>query len=172
MNDAQSQLERLISRFLDDEATRAERRELKAALRNDPCAEALFEETAALDREAGYALRRATGRTIVMSRRTPMWLRVLVPLAAAACLGLLAWLGPKSGTHTGNGEMRQAGWFAPPRFGRDTLDARPQVYERPHVRLRDTKRNWIVIPGERPGEFMVIEVDRVQTRVLRIQRDF
>ena len=41
MSPASEQLERLISRYLDGECTAGERRELQAALRNDPAAEAL-----------------------------------------------------------------------------------------------------------------------------------
>ncbi|NUQ49511.1 MAG: hypothetical protein HUU27_06285, partial [Phycisphaerae bacterium] len=54
--DPLSELERLISRHLDHEATDADRRRLDRLLHADPRARAYFEESAALDRELHQAL--------------------------------------------------------------------------------------------------------------------
>ena len=61
MNES-AELERLISRFLDDECSADERRVLHRTLRDDPAAAALYEEYTALDREIGHAMRSALGR--------------------------------------------------------------------------------------------------------------
>jgi hypothetical protein len=42
----------------------------------------------------------------------------------------------------------------------------------PHVRRQNLRRDWILIPAERPGEFMVVEVNRVTTRMRAIHSDF
>jgi hypothetical protein len=176
MNGASENLERLISRYLDDECTRADRRRLRATLRSDPAAEALFDEYSSIDREVGQALRAALGRTISIHRSRSLSSRVgrVFAVAAAACLAVIIWLNPPLLTGDraeGRQPARAGSWFAPPAW-EDTFDARPQMYERPHVGLRGTHRNWIVIPGDGPGEYLIVEVDRVQVRLVPIREDF
>jgi hypothetical protein len=48
----------------------------------------------------------------------------------------------------------------------------PPGYERPELRLRGTQRDWIVIPGDQPGTYLVIQVDHVRTHVIGVHRDF
>ncbi len=179
MNQSSEQLERLISRLLDDESTPAQRRELRAMTRSSPAAQALFEEYAALDREAGCAMRQALGRTLTLRPASGPWVRFgrLIAVAAAACLAAGVWLGApggKSANSRGRTERASStGWFAPGQTGDQAAEpVGPSDYERPHVRLRNTQRDWIVIPGSRPNEYLLIEVDRVQTRVIGIKRDF
>jgi hypothetical protein len=40
------------------------------------------------------------------------------------------------------------------------------------VRLRDTNRDWIIIPADEPGQFLLIEVDRVRLRAIHIEQAF
>lgn len=177
MSDSRENLERLISRYLDDEATPGDRRELEATLRRDREADALFEEFRALDREAGVALRKALGRP--MQRRRPAPLRVraarFMTLAVAAGLAAMVTLTPRSrdgASVSGNDQPQMASWFAPfPGWG-DTLSETPPSFERPQVGIKDTDRDWIVIPSEREGEFLVIEIKRIHTLAIRLQQDF
>jgi hypothetical protein len=176
MNPASEQLERLISRYLDDECTPGQRRQLRAALRSDPAAEALFDEYSTLDREVGHALRHAMGRTLSLHAPRPRWSRIgrVFAVAAAACLAVMVWLGPPGSTGRGRDAARPAragSWFAPPAW-EDSFQTRPPVYEQPHVGLRGTDRHWIVIPGEGPGEYLIVEVDRVHVHLVAIREDF
>lgn len=176
MSETSDQLERLISRFLDDECSPGERRELNAALRSDPNARALYEETAALDREVGHAMRAALGRTLKPQTTRGVWPRIgrVVALAAAACLVLMVWLAPP---RTDNGKLagpvqNGGSWFASPAPAAGELQVEKPLYDRPALRLRHTQRDWIIIPGKQPNEYLLIEVDRVQTRFKGIQEDF
>ncbi|MBU0640109.1 MAG: hypothetical protein KKB50_14685 [Planctomycetes bacterium] len=176
MSEQSEHLEHLISRFLDGECTSAERRELNAAMRSDPTAQAAFEEYAALDREVAHAMRRALGYTLRVPAGRGIWAQIgrAVALAAAACLAVMVWLGsPNSVSREDPRQARQgASWFAPATRTNAVPRAEKPAYDRPAVRMRHTQRDWIVIPGERPGEYLLIEVDRVHTRMKGIQRDF
>jgi anti-sigma factor RsiW len=169
-------LERLISRCLDEECTPQEHRTLNARLRRDPSAAALFEEHSALDREVGHALRRALRHTSVRPRALPLWERAarICVVAAAACLAMLFWLRPGGET-----SVQQAGvvpgapsWFASPPTVRDALIESPERFDRPQIRVGQPDINWIVVPSDKPGEFLVIEVNRVLTRTVHIHQDF
>ena len=129
MSDPTHGLERLISRYLDDECTRLERRELNAKLRRDPQAAALFEEHAALDREVKHALRAAL-------RHTPERRRPLPPTAG------------------------------------DAFVENPERFKRPVNWVGKPEAKWIIVPSDRPGEYLVIEVNRVLTRYIHVQQDF
>ena len=175
------ELERLISRLLDEEATASERRELRSRERSDPNIAALVDEYVTLDREVGRALRKAMGRSVVLPMRGSAWGRLgqVAAFAAAACLAVAVWLNPPGATTPrSNKEPTRAmtSWFAPTADRPAELpDAAEEVqlsHELPQVRLRDTDSDWIIIPGRRPGEFMVIEVNRVRTRAITIQGDF
>ncbi len=178
MNERQDQLERLISRFLDDEARADERRALRETLRQDAHAHALFEEHSALDREIGTAMRRAMRRGVRGSARRAWWLSVArnLALATAACIGAAVWMRPAAPQTPAErqraGRTEAASWFAPPVEAGDQLRDSTARYERPAVGVVAPSENWIVVPGERPGEFLVVEVQRVRTRTLPIQQDF
>jgi anti-sigma factor RsiW len=179
MNTPAPELERLISRYLDDEATRAERRQLEAWMRRDPEVEALVDEYAGLDREIGLVMRTALGRpartTLLRSRCA--WVTQAAAFAAAAGLALAVWMTPgqPGAPRTGAVPARAgagASWFAPVSLPRDSIREVPPAFERPQVRLRDTNRDWIIIPADEPGQFLLIEVDRVRLRAIHIEQDF
>jgi ferric-dicitrate binding protein FerR (iron transport regulator) len=179
MTQEPTELERLISRYLDDEATREQRRRLRQIERSDPAAAARVDEYASLDREVGRALRQAMGRSHAFPRtRSPGLRLVLGPaIAAAACLAMMLWLGaPRLSQSGSTDKTRQAGsWFSRPAAASPSAETdQPfmQSFERPRLRVRDTNSDWILVPGARPGEFMIIEVNRVRTRAIAIQNDF
>ena len=186
MNDSTNEIERLISRFLDDEASGAERRELRAALKRDPEADALFEETSALDRELGRTMRRARRRQVVLHPVRRSWgsLGRAGAVAAAACLAIVAWWQAPLRTNTGgpsSGQTQLAGssWFTAPATplpalgdAGDSLAVLPAAAGVPHERLQSAQRDWILIPSDRPGEVLVIEVQRTQSRLKTAGRDF
>jgi hypothetical protein len=142
--------------------------------------EALFEEASALDREVGIAIRKALGRSAGRCRRVlPPWngLGRLVAVGLAACLALafLAWPARPPATtarYAGQGISGPGSWFAPPPAMRDAYEAAPVSLDRPRLRLDRADRNWIVVPGDRPGEYLVVEIKRVHSRSFVIQGDF
>ena len=170
-------LERLISRYLDDEATPHERRELERLMRSDPSIEILVDEIFLLDREAGRVLRQVMGRTTPFPAGHSRWSRVgqMVMLATAAALALATWLSPTPQTRQrSNDQYMRANnsWFAPYTPRTDGLQAVNPAYEQPQLRLRNTDRHWIIIPSERSGEYLLIEMDRVRTHAIVIQDEF
>lgn len=172
--DQDGELERLISRFLDDEANAGERRELNMRVDADPAARLLFDEYVDLDREAGRALRTAMNRPLHVRVGSPAWVRTwgAVALAAAAGLALMfgisvpAWQG-----RPGDGDVNQAGFFHNPSWS-DVMEADPARFDRPRVQHRGRERELILIPSGRPGEFIVIELNRIRVRTTGIQQDF
>lgn len=174
MNEPAQDLERLISRHLDGETAPAERRALSARLRRDPAAAALFEQYRALDDEIGRTLRQLFGRTTVARRSRPVWERAarLLGLAAAACLAAACWLTPPDRPASRQARAGGPSWFAPPPSLGDTLVRTPPGFVRPQIRLGKPQSEWILIPSDRPGEFLVVEVNRVVTKAVHIQRDF
>lgn len=173
-------LERLFSRYLDGECTSEEHDSLEALIDNDQQVRSLFGEYRRLDGAVGDALREDLGpsQPVTGYGPAPQWGRLGrgLTVAAAACLAALAWLQP---THPGrdapaseSGPARAASWFAPLRPPGDTIEPVPSAYERPELRLRGTQRDWIVIPGDEPGTYLVIEVDHVRTHVIAVHRDF
>lgn len=174
MQDRQFQIERLISRILDDEATGAERREFDAAARRDPQVGALFDAARALDREMGIALRSAMGRTVPL-RKAQRWRVTMrfIGVAAAACLALFAWHEPAAPMREGQQPQHAGSWFsAPSAAAEDRFDPRSRLFDTPIEQRRKIDSEWIVIPGDSPGEFLVISVDRVKTRASSKQRGF
>ncbi len=169
-------LEHLLSRHLDGECSPQEKQVLRSLLRREPEARARLEDYERLDQAVGAALQAAMGRTPRSFGRP--WARVGrgVVVAAAACLAAAAWLQPRlSPSDPGASRTQQASagsWFAPATLEGDTVEPTPPGYERPEVRLRGTQRDWIVIPGDRPGTYLVIEVDHVRTHVIGVHRDF
>lgn len=175
----QDRLEHLITRYLDRECTPGERAELMAAVRSDRGAEALFEEYSALDREFGAALRKALHRRASLRlHRASDWVRGLriVGLGVAACVAIFLWKSPPAQRPERAGESRPmlaGSWFAPPPAAGDSLrNETAAAFNWPRETSQVTQRNWVVVPGEDAGEFLVIEVKRVQTRSTRIQEDF
>ncbi len=175
MSPGSAELERLISRYIDGEASPHERRELERRMDGDPELEALYIQTAALDRELGRAMRTALGRAPVRRRdlRVP-WVQ-LIGLAAAACIGLFFWLNPKDKPAPAGGLAPapvRASWFAPAQPQADVVQRVNPADVRPQLRLRDTDRDWIIIPGRQRGQFLLIQMDRVRTHAIRLQDDF
>lgn len=168
--DRDEQLERLISRFLDGEAAPDERRVLNTRVDRDPSVRALLDEYAAIDREAGYAMRRALGRR-VLARRVPRWVDALRPVlvAAAACVAVMVWVTPRPAAR--EEASARGSLFMQPEWG-DRVQSASPLMERPHAGRRDRQQDWIVIQGERPGEYMLIQVERTRTRAAPIQRDY
>ncbi len=170
-------LERLISRFLDHEDTAADRRALNARVDSDPAARAQLDEHVALDTEVRHALRQAMRRSYPTRVASGgVWFRIgrSVALAAAACLALLFYFSPvkhAAGPGAAN-EARVPSIWANPNWQNVMEQQRPPI-DRPHVQRRDLQRDWIIIPGRRPGEgLVVIEINRVRTRAIVIQQDF
>lgn len=176
MKEPTEHFERLVSRFLDDECSATERRQLQSEIRKDADAESFFEESAALDREFGRAIRAAISTPAHKKVGQPRWFRVVraSALSAAACMGWILWRPDAPRTATTNpGQSRKqfASWFAPqPTIG-DTL-AQQARSDRPEVLLDQSDRQWIVVPGHAPGEFLVVEVKCVRTRKIPVQSDF
>jgi len=176
MSEAEHDLERLISRCLDDECTPAERRALNAQLRRDASAAALFEEHSALDREVKQALSRGLRRPVAGRRVRSLRERVarICVVAAAACLALLFWIEPDRQTSSQHAGMapQSPSWFASPPTMGDTLIEQPVRFDRPQIRVGKPDVGWILVPSDTPGEFLVIEVNRVLTRTVHVQYDF
>ena len=180
MNSGPDRLEHLFSRILDGECT-ADERELFDALRADqPEVARRFDEYRQLDQAAGDALRAVMN---CPPRPIPIWTRLrplarTVAFAAAACLAILLWLYPPQhpGTLSGNDAQQASAlagrsWFGPTLPQADTVSAPSPTYVRPQLQVRNTDRDWIVIPGDGPREYFVIEVDRVQEHVIVIHKD-
>lgn len=166
-------LERLISRCLDHEATPHELRLLNERTRREPAARALRDEIATIDRDAGQALRHVMRRTIVVRPAPALWQRIggALSVAAAACLAIAVWTTPAARPADGaRGRQASSLFFDSP--WADSAETDRPAMERPHIRSHDTERRWIVVPSDRAGEYMLIEVNRVKTRVVGIHQDY
>ncbi len=177
-------LERLISRELDGELTSTERTELEQWLRSDADARATYDATRDLDRQLGLALRAAVDRpppvlrmpiVTPVSRRRDGWARLAL-VAVAASLATFAWLQPpqKAGPTPGGAPVAAQGRMLPgaTRGGDLVEPIVPPTYERPELQLRGTQRDWIVIPGQRPGTVVIIEVNRVRTHAIGVHQNY
>lgn len=161
-------IERLISRFLDEEASRGERRELHAAAKRDPQIELLLEDALVLDKEFGRVLRAEMGRSWSLSPRRQAahyWGRLLVGIAAAG-MALAIWPSFNGGTHRANDERNRAGMLAGDTFGQV-----PMEYEHPGMQP-DVQKSYLLVPGRNPNEVVVIEVQRVKARPRPDRGDF
>jgi hypothetical protein len=174
-------LEHLFSRVLDDEATPAERALCEALCREHPQVGAAFEDYRRLDEAVGDALRATLRQPQPRTYPLPVrwWTRAgkVTAVAAAACLAAFAWLHPRPpGSGPASTPLRQAAapisWFAPATPQKDTIEPVPTAYERPTVRVRGVERQWIIVPGDAPGVYRIIQVDRVRTHAIPVQRDF
>lgn len=174
-NERTERIERLISRFLDDEALAIERAELQREISRDPTVGALLDDHAALDREVRCALRRQFGRPIVDRHAPSRWRSIarVLGIAAAAGLATLLWFQPpRDATLSADPGMRAGSWFAAPPQTADELLTDNLGYERPLQREADAQRRWILIPTDRPGEYLLIQIDETQTRTTPLQGDF
>lgn len=180
--ESDNNLERLISRVLDHEASAAEHEHLQALCNHDTEARQLYDELCGMDAEVATAMRRALGRPVrlrLRPRRQRVWQYGII--AAAACIATLAWLQPRPQptTNLGNQSQHQSGmlpqqnsWFVVPQAPADVLEPVPEVFVRPGTVVRGTQRHWVVIPGEKARTYMIVEMDNVRTQVNVIQRDF
>jgi hypothetical protein len=115
------------------------------------------------------------GSRIGPRRVVSRWFRAgrLASLAVAACLAMLIYVAPMRPVADANDRQaaRAGSIFAPIQW--PDLTPRPaSAIPMPHVRRQNLRRDWILIPAERPGEFMVVEVNRVTTRMRAIHSDF
>ncbi len=173
-------LERLISRYLDHEATARERRALERRLRDDPEAARLYRQTREIDDALRLALRgvvagERAGRTTWPKRRRALR---AAGLAAAACVGLLIWQGPTGKTNFSPAHRStpaaaaSTSWFAPPPTAGDSYVAGDDYEATTATADKPAETRWIVVPSEKPGEYLVIEVNRVPKRAVQLARDF
>ena len=172
-------LEHLITRYLDEECSADDRQLLESLLHHDAEVRALFDDYRRLDRCVGDAVRAALAPTLAVHpvRTARFRFSKTLTVAAAACLATLVWLQPTTtprgpGKHGPHQAALAGSWFAPNTPQADAVEPVPSAYERPELRLRGTQRDWIVIPGNEPGTYMVIEVDHVRTHVIGVHRDF
>lgn len=179
MSRRSERLEHLFARCLDHECTPQERRLLERLLREDAELRGLYEEYCRLDRVVGDTLREEAGQAArILRPSTGTWVRLAKGLAVAAAAGLavVAWYQPaRPAAAPGASHADQAGfssWFAPPSAPADVIEPVTPALERPQIRLQGTQRDWLVIPGNEPGEFLVIEVNRVRTHAIGVHRDF
>jgi hypothetical protein len=178
MNRGSERLEHLFSRCLDNECTPQERQLLERLLRDDAELRALYADYGRLDRLVGDTLRDEAGQARRVIPMRAAWSRVAKALTVAAAAGLaaIAWYQPsRTAPQPGGPRVEQAGfssWFAPAPAAADVVEPVSPGLERPQVRLQGTQRDWIVIPGDEPGEVLVIEVNRVRTHAMGVHRDF
>ncbi|MCK4340562.1 MAG: hypothetical protein KAY37_02415 [Phycisphaerae bacterium] len=179
MNSESDKLEHLFSRTIDGENSSDDRELMEALFREDPELPALFEEYRGFDRMVGDALRWDMNRAGHARPIHTLWGRFGRGLlaAAAACLATLAWLHPnqpmsQNPREPGPAQASSSSWFAPSAPRGDVVRPIPTAYERPELRLRGTQREWIVIPGDQPGTYLIIEVDHVRTHVIGVHQDF
>ena len=180
MTRGSDRLEHLFSRHIDGECTPEECRLLEALLRDDPEARQLYEDYRQLDEQFGTALQQAWAAPVRARRPRPLWVRIgrNALVAVAASVAALLWLQPtRPSTPTPRGKhpvqaAASTGWFAPAPQHPDVVEPVPGVYERPQLRVGGTQRDWIVVPGDEPRQFMVIEVNRVRTHVIVVHQDF
>ncbi len=169
-----TELERLITRALDRQASPADHRALHQQARRDPSVARLLVEYTHMDRALRSAMRSAVPRRSA-PRVIPLWhwLTQMVTVAAAAGLALLLWVRPPGAANLPGRDARASMFADLPVPAQDQFDPdTARRYERPGVRLDDADGNWIVIPGQRPNEYLIVEVKRIKSRTVYIQKDF
>jgi hypothetical protein len=96
------------------------------------------------------------------------------PLAIAAALMAAVWrpgVAPTPETHNAGSAPAGRSWFSPPPSGGDVFGA-SSAFERPRIRLDDADRDWVLVPGEHPGELLVVEIKRIKSRTIPLHGDF
>lgn len=179
MSDAIHDWERLISRHLDGECTPEEKRTLERGIAEDPAVAELYREYADLDRQIHAVLHEAVSRPATGAqpvRFAERFARVGI-LAVAACLAVLFWFSPSNrvtpnGTSEATVHPFSHSWFAAPPATGDTLVERPARFDRPVNWVGKPKTDWIVIPTEKPREFLLIQVESIETKTLRPPYDY
>lgn len=177
MTDAPTELDRLISRFLDDECSSRDRAELYRQTAREPRAAALLDQQIALDREINRAMRAAMGRPQIRTRRLSNWTKAWRAggFAVAASLAGLAWVGPGSNSgpsrHTASAAASRS-WFSSRTPAVDCVVPASPAFALPAVQLREQDSEWILVPGDRPGEVLIVEVRRTQSQTLPVRQDF
>ncbi len=180
MTTTNERLEHLFTRVLDNEATPAEQKLLASLMSEHPEVRTAFEDYRRLDEAVGDALRATRSQPIqIIPLRNRWWTRAgrVAAVAVAACLAAFAWLHPRPpGPGPGSNPLQQASaapsWFATSPLPVDTAVPVPQTYERPELRVRGVQRQWIIVPSDEPGVYRIIQVDRVRTHAIPVQRDF
>lgn len=172
-------LERLISRKLDNELTADETAELEQRLASDPAAARLYEELAWVDTQVGETLRREMQAepTMLQSPGSAWWRTWGV--AAAACIAALLWYGERPEVPVPEENVAgpvQAGILAGDSIWADAeidglTPVDPEVFDRLRAGVRDVERNWVIIPSDEPGEYLLIEVSRVRTEAYALHAD-
>lgn len=175
MSEGSHRLEHLLWRYLDGECTPEERELVEGLAREDRQVRTALASCRRLDLLVGEALHGAVGRSAYRAAARTWRARVGrgVAVAVAACLAALAWLYPGTGGRDADtARAAQGSWFMTPAPQLDAAAPLPSAYVRPELRLRGTARDWIVIPADEPGRYLVIEVERVQTHVIAVHRDY
>lgn len=166
-------IERLISRVLDGEASSEEAAQLAALRKADANVRALYDETARLDALVGASLREAldpsASQVIRFPRHRERIARYVVGTIAAA-IAALAWLQPFRAPTPSGTPVVQAGMNTSQVLG-DVIEPLPSSYETPELRIRGTEREWILIPADQPGLYWVIEADRQRTQIVPLKSD-
>lgn len=175
-------VERLVSRFLDEEVSDEERRQLEEFMRRNRDAQPAVDEYFELERETRSALRSAFGTSLSARRRAIRWNRAarIGVAAVAASIVLISWqrsLTPSpadapGSTAAAKAAQPEASWFAPPPQAMDSLAPAPIDGERTQIHIDKSDRNWLVVPGDRPGEFLVIEVKQTKRRTIAVTQDY
>lgn len=174
------QFERLVNRALDGELTPHEQEELDHFVKQDPAAARFYEEMSGIDALVGETLRVAIAAEPAEVPIAPSsWWRTF-GIAAAACIAALMYFGEPpaadSQSEPDHGEA-QAGlvngesiWADAQVDGLTPLD--PEVFDRLRAGVQDVDRDWVIIPSDEPGEYLLIEVSRVRTEAYTLHADF
>jgi hypothetical protein len=182
------ELERLMSRVLDGEASECEARALQDAMASNAEIRAEFETLRELDLHARAALQllaatdpfRNPIRETSQSGRRPVRVYTLgwSGLALAACLGLFAWsvgldkwLTPPEDKQDNRARGSLVQRPRPPVADEFLTDA-PPLSDRPQVSLRDTERRWLVVPDKVARNYVLIEVRLERMHAINVFADF
>lgn len=173
-------LERLISRALDDELTPDEQNAFEARLASDPAAARRYEELADIDALVSDMLRLelAAEPTVVTTAPAAPWWRTF-GVAAAACIAALLYYGERpagDAPDDSSGDAAQAGVVAGESIWADVqvdglTPVDPEVFDRLRAGVQDVDRDWVIIPSDEPGEYLLIEVSRVRTEAYALHAD-
>lgn len=170
-------VERLVSRFLDDEVSDEERRQLEDFLKRNRSAEPAVDEYFEIERETRSALRRTFGATSAARRRAIRWSWAsrIVTGSIAACIVILSVSRPQQpiATDDSTGAADHVpSWFAPPPSFGDMLVESVDMANGPQIQIDKSDRNWIVVPGDAQGEFLVVEVKQTKRRSIAVHQDY